>query len=94
MYIVYEYHTKPGYINGDLGGETVMKNATVFKTRKTAKEYIESRLSKYQNVKKNYHKGDEVSRCYGFTGKTWQNENSGETCSECFSFELSKVVPK
>lgn len=94
MYIVYEYHTKPAYINGDLGGETVMKNAIVFKTRKSGKEYIESKLSKLQNIKKDYHKGDETSRCYGFTGKTWQNENSGETCRECFSFDMLKVVPR
>lgn len=91
MYTVKEWHCRPTYRKGDLEDEEVVINTTVFKTRKEAKAYIEEKLKGKTHTWKNYHKGNEKSYCGYYTGKTWVNENTGETCRESFTYELSKM---
>lgn len=91
MYTVKEYHYRPAYRRGDLEDEEAVINATSFKTRKAAKDFIESKLKGKTGVYRNYHKGDKRSWCSYYTGKTWTHENTGETCREHFTFELSKA---
>lgn len=91
MYTVKEWHNRPTYRRGDLEAETVVINCVSFKTRKEAKNYIESKLRGHNNVWRDYHKGNEKSFCGYSTSKTWVHENTGETCKETFTYELEKV---
>ena len=92
MYTVKEYHCRPTYRKGDLEAEQVVINATTYKTRTEAKNYIESKLRGRSNVFRDYHKGLKKSYCGYFTGKTWVHENTGDTYKESFTFELSKGI--
>lgn len=91
MYTVKEWHCRPTYRKGDLEAEEVVINATTFKTRKEAKNYIENKLRGKKDIWRDYHKGNEKSYCGYSTGKTWVHENTGETYTERFSYTLEKV---
>ena len=91
MYIVKKYHYRPAYRRGDLEDETIMIDSYPFKTRKEAKDFIERGLRGKRDVYRNYHKGDKKSYCGYCTDKTWVHENTGETCTESFSYILEKV---
>lgn len=91
MYTVKECHCRPTYRKGDLEAEEVVINATTFKTRKEAKNYIENKLRGKKDIWRDYHKGNEKSYCGYSTGKTWVHENTGETYTERFSYTLEKV---
>ena len=96
MYEVKVFHFKSCIRRGDLEEEYVLESATAYKTRKAAKDSIEAILNRKdkKQVRREYHRGDEVSHCYYFTGYTWQNENSGEHRDEYYEFQLSKLIPK
>ena len=91
MYTVKEWHCRPTYRKGDLEAEEVVINATTFKTRKEAKNYIENKLRGKKDIWRDYHKGNEKSYCGYSTGKTWIHENTGESYAERFSYTLEKV---
>lgn len=93
MYEVKVYHFKPCTRRGDLEEELVLEDSIIYKTKKIAKDYIECILSKYdkKQVRKDYRTGNEVSNCYYFTGKKWQNENSGEIRNEYYQYQLKKI---
>lgn len=91
MYTVKKYHYRPAYRRGDLEDETIMIDSHPFKTRKEAKDFIERELRGKRNVYRDYHKGNEKSYCEYSTDKTWVHENTGETCTERFSYILEKV---
>ena len=91
MYIVKKYHYRPAYRRGDLEDETIMIDSYPFKTRKEAKDFVERELRGKRDVYRDYHKGNKKSYCGYFTDKTWVHENTGETCTESFSYTLEKV---
>lgn len=91
MYKVEESHRRPTYRNGDLEDEVVVIGAKIFKTRKEAKTFIERKLSGKADTWRWYHKGNQRSFCGYNTGVTWVHENTGETCYESYTYELSKV---
>lgn len=91
MYQVKIYHYRPCTRNGDLEDEQIMLDSKVFKTRKEAKEFIESKLRNKKDVFRNYHRGNVASWCGYLTGYKWVHENSGETCYEEYSFEMIKI---
>ena len=91
MYTVKKYHYRPAYRRGDLEDETIMIDSYPFKTRKEAKDFVERELRGKRNVYRNYHKGNKKSYCGYSTDKTWIHENTGETCTESFSYILEKV---
>lgn len=88
-YKVEIWHHMPVYRRGDLESDTEYSYHTL-KTRKEAKELIENRLRRLKNVKRDYHKGLTPSNCYGWTGKTWTNENTGEQEEEVYRFKLTQ----
>ena len=91
MYTVKKYHYRPAYRRGDLEDETIMIDSYPFKTRKEAKDFVERELRGKRNVSRDYHKGNRKSYCGYDTDKTWVHENTGETCTESFSYILEKV---
>ena len=91
MYTVKKYHYRPAYRKGDLEAETIMIGSYSFKTRKEAKDFIERELRGKKDVYRNYHKGNKKSNCEYFTDRTWIHENTGDTCTESFSYILEKV---
>ena len=91
MYIVKKYHYRPTYRRGDLEDETIMIDSYPFKTRKEAKDFVERELRGKRNVNRDYHKGNKKSYCGYYTDKTWVHENTGESCTESFSYILEKV---
>ena len=94
MYEVKVYHYRECYRRGDLEDETVLVKNEIFKTRKSAKEYIEREVRGKSNVERYYHRGNEPSYVHRFTGHTWIHENSGEKCEEYFTWELTKIKAK
>jgi len=90
MYIVKEKHYRPTYRKGDLEAEEVVSDVLPFKTRKAAKDFIESKLIGRSSVWRNYRRSPQTSFCGYRTGKTWIHENTGETCEEFYSYELYK----
>ncbi len=91
MYQVTVHHHDKYWRNGDLEDKLELIAQENFKTRKDAKEFIESRLRGKSKVFRNYHKGDETSWCGYYTGVTWQHENSGEMMEEYYQYTLKKV---
>lgn len=89
-YLVEVWHYRPAYRNGDLEDESVIIETRTFKTRKEAKAFIESRVGR-KNAKYDWHKGDKPSYVYFWTNKTWIHENTGEECTESFTYCLKKV---
>lgn len=90
MYIVTTHHHTKDWRNGDLEDKFELIDSRVFKTRKAAKEYIESKLSGKSKVFRSYHKGDAPSYCTFFTGEKWTHENTGEKMHEYYQFTLNK----
>ena len=90
-YKVETQHRRPIYRKGDLEDELAVIDCKVFKTRKEAKSYIESKLRNYRKVTRDYHKGNTPSSCVAWTGKEWQHENAGHMCSEYYRYILSKL---
>lgn len=82
MYIVKEKHYRPTYRKGDLEVEEVVSDVLSFKTRKAAKNFIESKLIGRSSVWRNYRRSPQTSFCGYRTGKTWIHENIGETCED------------
>ena len=92
MYIVTVHHHDKDWVRGDLEDKFELIAQENFKTRKAAKDYIESCLNRKSGTKhRDYHKGDEASYCYVYTGVTWQHENSGEMMEEYYQYTLKKV---
>ena len=97
MYQVKIYHHRKAIVKGDLEDELVMTDSKVFSTRKSAKGFIErqvaseARYVSKPTIRRDYHKGDEPSYVYLFTGEEWQHENSGEMCHEYYTYKLEKA---
>ena len=95
MYQVTVHHHDKDIVRGDLEDKFELIAQEWFKTRKAAKDYIESCLARKSGTKrKDYHKGDKPSYAYCFTGVTWQHENSGKMMEEYYQYTLKKVKPK
>ena len=93
MYKVEMHHICKGWDNGDSCCDLKLEWVECFKTRKAAKDFIESKL-KYKNpkqVRRDYHKGDEKSYCYWFTGNKFFSEASGETYDEYYQYTMMKL---
>lgn len=93
MYEVTIYHHRKTYTRGDVDAEFVMTAKETFKTRTAAKAYIENKLKgkPAKDVYRDYHKGDEASRCYYYTGYTWFNECTGDDEKEYYQYTLKKA---
>lgn len=91
MYKVTLKHFKPSYRKGDLESDTEIISVDVFKLKKDARAFIESKLNGKSSVIRNYQTGDKVSYCCYFTGKTWIHENTGDKLEESFTYELIKI---
>ena len=89
MYKVTTYHNQPFYRNGDLEEQLVMIKCDVYKTKKEAKAYIESKLT--TKSYRDYRTGKNLSICTHFTNKSWIHENTGDECYEYFKYELIKT---
>lgn len=90
-YLVEVKHYRPAYRKGDLEDELIIETTRTFKTRKAAKDYIEDNLPRNKKIYRDYHKGDKLSYCKYYTGRTWIHENTGEKCEEYYMFVLTKV---
>lgn len=95
MYTVEVRHHDKDWVRGDLEDKFELIESKNFKTRGAAKTYIESTLGLNRRpgnqVTRHYHKGDEPSYCYWYTGVTWQHENSGEEMEEYYQYKLMKT---
>lgn len=90
MYEVRVTHMTEAWEKGDLSSELKLEDVKVYKTRKEAKAYIESRLAGKKAFRE-YHRGDVPSICTYFTGHSWVEENTGEERQEYYSFRLVKL---
>ena len=92
MYQVTIYHHDKDWRNGDLEDKTELIAKENFKIRKAAKEFIERDLAHRCGTKKTeWHKGDETSYAWCWTGVKWQHENTGEQMEEYYYYTLKKV---
>ena len=91
MYQVQVHHHDKDIVRGDLEDKFELIIQENFKTRKAAKEWIESKVQYKSNVHRDYRKGDNTSYVRYFTGVTWQHENSGEMMEEYYQYTLKKV---
>ncbi len=92
MYQVTVHHHDKDIVRGDLEDKFELIASELFKTRKSAKDWIEGQLARKSGTKfREYHKGDEPSRCYCYTGVKWQHENSGEMMEEYYVYTLKKA---
>lgn len=91
MYTVETHHHCKDWRNGDLEDKLELIGSKNFKTRKSAKEYIESNLKGHKNVFRNYHKGNERSWCGYYTGETWVHENTGSKMAEYYQYTMFKT---
>ena len=92
MYQVTVHHHDKDWVKGDLEDKFELIAKENFKTRKAAKDYIEHCLAKKSGTKyRDYHRGNETSYCYVYTGVKWQHENSGEPMEEYYQYSLKKV---
>lgn len=90
LWIVEIHKTKPCYIQGDLGTETVLYNYKLFTSRKSAKAYIERQLSK--DDIRSYSKSG-ISYCYHRGSKSWVEENTGERRYEQYIYKMFNCKP-
>ena len=90
MYQVTIHHHDKDWRNGDLEDKFELIDKRFFKTRTSAKEYIEQQLQGKGTIRMEWHKGDEPSYAYRWTGVTWQHENSGEQMEEYYQYTLRK----
>lgn len=88
MYRVEERHLTPYIRKGDLEDTLELLSVNIFKTKKAAKEFIDTKLRKLNNISKS--PSVLVSYYSGLTGKSWINENSGEKCFEGYYYTLKK----
>ena len=92
MYQVTVHHHDKDWVRGDLEDKFELIDSRNFKTKKDAKNWIISQLErKSGTVKYEWHKGDEPSYAWCWTGITWQHENSGEQMEEYYQYILKKV---
>lgn len=92
MWQVTVHHHDKDYRHGDLEDKFELIAQENFKTRTAAKDWIERQLARQAGtIRMEWHKGDEPSYCYWFTGVTWQHENSGEMMEEYYQYTLKKV---
>jgi hypothetical protein len=91
MYKVEVYHYREAIVKGDLEDEQVLIQSELFKTRKSAKEWIEGKVRGKSSVSRSYHKGNTKSYVWYNTGHKWRHENSGEMCYECYTYILEKA---
>ena len=95
MYQVEVYHHDKDIVRGDLEDKFELVAKEMFKTRRAAKNYIESHMARFSGTKRTeWHKGDKPSYAYCWTGVTWQHENSGEPMEEYYQYILKKVKLK
>ena len=91
MFQVTVHHHDKDWRNGDLEDKFELIKQENFKTRKYAKEFILRELRKLSGTKKTeWHKGDERSFAWCWTGEKWQHENSGEMMEEYYQYILEK----
>ena len=88
MYKVVEEHHRPCYRRGDLEDEWVVINTKMFKLKRDAKAYIESKLKGKPEVFRDISKY--LYMCGYFTNRTWVNENTGNECVETYQYRLTK----
>ena len=92
MYQVTVHHHKKAWRNGDLEDAFELERQENFKTRAAAKVWILDKLIHMSGPKRiSWHKGNEPSYAYCWTGVTWQHENSGERMEEYYQYTLKKV---
>ena len=93
MYQVTVHHHDKAWRNGDLEDKLELIGQENFKTRTAAKEFMEKDVSRRgcKVIHRDYHKGDEPSYIWAYTGVTWQHENSGEEMEEFYRYILRKV---
>ena len=94
MYQVTVHHHDKNWRNGDLEDKLELVEVHNYKTKKEAKEWIESKLvnkSKKQ-VRRYPHTGNIPSKYFYFTGVEWQHENTGETMYEYYCYTLEKAI--
>ena len=94
MFEVKVYHHDKDWVRGDLEDKFELINSEFFKTRKAAKDWIESSLSRKSGTKYRYYHKGEPSYCYCYTGIKWQHENSGEMMEEYYEYILKSVKLK
>ena len=92
MWQVTVHHHDKDWRNGDLEDKFELIQTENFKTKKSTKEWIIRQLAKKSGTTRTeWHKGDEPSYAYCWTGVTWQHENSGEEMEEYYQYTLKKV---
>lgn len=91
MYKVEIKHLKKAYRNGDLEYEITLERVEEFSKRKIAVDFIENNLRGKSNITRDYHKGNQESRCTYLTGEHWVNENTGETMYEGYYYIMKKI---
>ena len=95
MYIVTVHHHDKDWVKGDLEDKFELVEQENFKTRKSAKAYIERQLSRQRGtIRRDYHTGEAPSYCYCWTGVTWIHENTGEEMREYYQYTLKKAKLK
>ena len=85
MYKLIKKHRRPVYRKGDLEDETV----TAISIHQTMKQASLSVQADCPKIKDKFTKNNRT--LYYSTGKTWVNENSGETCLEAYIYQLVKL---
>jgi len=96
MYQVTIRHHDKDWVHGDLEDKFELIAKEYFKTRTSAKEFMERDVSRRRCsvVHRDYHKGDKPSYIWAYTGMTWQHENSGADMEEYYCYKLEKVKLK
>ena len=96
MYQVTIHHHDKAWRNGDLEDDLILIAQECFKTRTDAKMFIERDVAtkRCNVIHRQYHKGDEPSKVFAYTGMTWEHENTGEMQEEYYRYVLKKVKLK
>lgn len=84
-------HVRPYYRNGDRETETVIIFHSLFKTKKSIKEFIKEDLINRKCTSHKCYKFDKSETYYGWTNKTWFNEGTGTTDQETFIYNIIKA---
>ena len=92
MYQVTVHHHDKDIVRGDLEDKFELIDSKLFKTKKAAKDWIESKMAVRPGVKfKDWGTADKPGYSRLYTGVTWQHENSGEEMEEYYQYKLEKV---
>jgi hypothetical protein len=93
MWQVTIHHHDKAWLKGDLCDDLFLIAQECFKTRTAGKKFIEDDLPKRhcKVIHRQYHKGDEPSSVWAYTGMTWEHENTGELQEEYYRYVLKKV---